>query len=57
MKISELKMDYGYNGKGIATTWVTLYSTQDVAELIAWLHIVKSNMEKWEKRHGDWVPN
>ncbi len=42
-------MDYGYNGKGIASAWVTLHSPEDAVELIQWLHMVKSNMERWQK--------
>jgi hypothetical protein len=49
MQISELSMNFGYNGKTIVTAWCKCHTADDVEEIIAWLKMAKDNMRAWEK--------
>lgn len=52
MKISGLKIDFGYGGRAIVEIWANLHTQSDVDDLIAWLQMAKGNMRQWEKIHA-----
>jgi hypothetical protein len=49
MRIDNLEMTYGHNGKATAKIWVQCHTPEDVEEIIAWLKMAKDNMRAWEK--------
>ena len=49
MKINNLKIESGNNGRTIVEIWSTCYSVQEVDDTIAWLSLAKHVMRGWER--------
>lgn len=53
MKITELKLNSGYNGQTIVDLWVTCHTIEEVDDVIAWMQFAKQMMLEWQKLHKD----
>lgn len=49
MKINNLKIESGNNGKTFVEIWSTCHLIQDVDDTIDWLQLAKSVIRGWEK--------